>query len=183
MTICIYRETEMKKLKRRIMIVVLFGLSVGIGCFGAGLPGIARGDEKSIVANTSEELEDEDRWGGDDWGDEARDADEDLDEDYDDDFEDMRELEWELVERKLFGETIQLSTDVARDEVKTVVFAANLLVEHAELPVAIDSLSKAIATSSSPAIKAGPTAQPGGSAPGKRRSGVGDRTRDRAPRW
>ena len=129
------------------VLVLLAGFLVGIGCLGAVAQSDAVTGTRSTLTNTGED----ESWRDDDWrGDEDEG---DFDDEHEEDFDEQQELDWELAEQSLMAKSIEFETGVAKDEVKTAVVTATLLMEHGELKTTIDTLAKAIEKTNSPAVK------------------------------
>ena len=135
----------MKKRNLRVL-VLLVGFLVGMGCLGAVAQNDSATGTRSTLAATSED----ESWRDDGW---HQNEDDEFDEDQEEGFDEERELDWELAEQSLLASSIEFEAGVATDEVKTAVVTATLLLEHAEPTTAIDTLTKAIDKTTSPAVK------------------------------
>ena len=158
----------MRKISSSALALLVFALLVGLYWLGTAPPTDA-GDVKQLAAMTAihddeerddedEHWEDEEEWDeeDEDWDDEDEEDmdDEEWEEDDEEEYHDFEhEMEWALAEQSLHVDSIEFSAGVAKDEVKTAVVTATLLLDHAELPMAINALEKAIDKTSSPDVK------------------------------
>ena len=144
----------------RWLMVVFGAIFLVICCLGATPQNDVAADERTTPLTETRDTDEREPAVNQEWENEEpfdEDYEEEFNEEFDDedeeDFDIEREIHWEMAEQSLLAQTIELTTDVAMDEVKTAVVSATLLVEHSELTSAIDALAKAIQKSSSPAVK------------------------------
>ena len=137
----------MKKTNLGMTAFLAVTLFLGVYCLGAAPQKDQPSNNRLAALNAHDEDSDLERWDDEAW------EDEEHDDDYDEEHDEGDEFQWELAEQALFQKNIEIASSVAKDEVKTVVVTATLLLEHAELSTTIKTLSKASEGSNSPAVK------------------------------